>query len=79
MSRATRLSPRIGFRPISGPATSTAPAPPPRAEILGVPLAVSDYDEVIAWMDATIAADARASVTAAAVNLIMSARDDPGR
>ncbi len=42
-----------------------------------MPLAVSDYDEVIAWMDATIAADARASVTAAAVNLIMSARDDP--
>jgi N-acetylglucosaminyldiphosphoundecaprenol N-acetyl-beta-D-mannosaminyltransferase len=44
---------------------------------LGVPLAVSNYDEVIAWMDATIAAGARGSVTAAAVNLVMSARDDP--
>jgi N-acetylglucosaminyldiphosphoundecaprenol N-acetyl-beta-D-mannosaminyltransferase len=41
-----------------------------------VPLAVSDYDETIAWMDAMVAADARAWVTAAAVNLIVSARDD---
>jgi N-acetylglucosaminyldiphosphoundecaprenol N-acetyl-beta-D-mannosaminyltransferase len=44
---------------------------------LGVPLAVSNYDEVIAWMDAMIAAGARGSVTAAAVNLVMSARADP--
>jgi N-acetylglucosaminyldiphosphoundecaprenol N-acetyl-beta-D-mannosaminyltransferase len=42
-----------------------------------VPLAVSDYDEVIEWMDATIEAGARGWVTAAAVNLVMSARDDP--
>ncbi len=53
------------------------PAPPRREEILGVPLAVSDYDEVIEWMDAVIAADGRGYVTAAAVNLVMSAREDP--
>jgi N-acetylglucosaminyldiphosphoundecaprenol N-acetyl-beta-D-mannosaminyltransferase len=70
-------TPRIGFRPISGPATSITPAPPPRVEILGVPLAVSDYEEVIAWMDAMVASGARGWLTAAAVNLIMSARDDP--
>jgi N-acetylglucosaminyldiphosphoundecaprenol N-acetyl-beta-D-mannosaminyltransferase len=40
-------------------------------------LAVSDYDEVVAWMDAMIAADARGWLTAAAVNLVMSANDDP--
>ncbi len=68
---------RVGFRPISGQASSITPAPPPRAEILGVPLAVSDYNEVIAWMDAIIASGARGSMTAAAVNLVMSARDDP--
>jgi len=45
--------------------------------VLDVPLAISDYDEVIAWMGAVIAAGARASVTAAAVNLVMSAREDP--
>jgi N-acetylglucosaminyldiphosphoundecaprenol N-acetyl-beta-D-mannosaminyltransferase len=84
-SRPSQRSNRAGqgravdrLRPISEPATSTAPPPPPpRVEILGVPLAVSDYDEVVAWMDAMIAARARGSVTAAAVNLIMSARDDP--
>jgi N-acetylglucosaminyldiphosphoundecaprenol N-acetyl-beta-D-mannosaminyltransferase len=38
---------------------------------------VSDYDEVNDWMEAVIEADARAYVTAAAVNLVMSAREDP--
>lgn len=45
--------------------------------MLGIPLAVSDYDEVIAWMRAVIDADARAYVTAAAVNLVMSAHEQP--
>jgi N-acetylglucosaminyldiphosphoundecaprenol N-acetyl-beta-D-mannosaminyltransferase len=57
--------------------TSTPPAPPPRVEILGVPLAVSCYEEVVAWMDAMVDSGARGWLTAAAVNLIMSARDDP--
>jgi N-acetylglucosaminyldiphosphoundecaprenol N-acetyl-beta-D-mannosaminyltransferase len=38
---------------------------------------VSDYDEVVAWMDAMVESGARGWLTAAAVNLIMSARDDP--
>lgn len=46
-------------------------------EIVGVPLAVSDYEEVVAWMGAVIEADARAYVTAAAVNLVMSAHEQP--
>jgi N-acetylglucosaminyldiphosphoundecaprenol N-acetyl-beta-D-mannosaminyltransferase len=54
-----------------------APTLPQRAEILDVPLAVSDYDEVIDWMQALIAAGGRGYVTAAAVNLVMSAREDP--
>lgn len=44
---------------------------------MGIPLAVSDYEHVIDWMQATIAAGGRAWVTAAAVNLVMSAREDP--
>jgi N-acetylglucosaminyldiphosphoundecaprenol N-acetyl-beta-D-mannosaminyltransferase len=62
------------------PATPSAPAvptPPARAAILDVPLAVSDYEEVIDWMEAMVAAGARGYVTAAAVNLVMSAREDP--
>ncbi|HEX4562880.1 MAG TPA: WecB/TagA/CpsF family glycosyltransferase, partial [Solirubrobacteraceae bacterium] len=52
------------------------PAKPPTAEILGVPLAVSDYEHVLDWMEALIAAGDRAYVTAAAVNLVMSAQED---
>jgi N-acetylglucosaminyldiphosphoundecaprenol N-acetyl-beta-D-mannosaminyltransferase len=44
---------------------------------VGIPLAVSDYEEVVAWMQATIEAGARGYVTAAAVNLVMSAREEP--
>jgi N-acetylglucosaminyldiphosphoundecaprenol N-acetyl-beta-D-mannosaminyltransferase len=61
----------------SQPTAIAAPSPPQRAEILDVPLAISDYDEVIDWMQALIAADGRGYVTAAAVNLVMSAREDP--
>jgi N-acetylglucosaminyldiphosphoundecaprenol N-acetyl-beta-D-mannosaminyltransferase len=38
---------------------------------------VSDYDEVIAWMDAVVESEGRGWLTAAAVNLVMSARDAP--
>jgi N-acetylglucosaminyldiphosphoundecaprenol N-acetyl-beta-D-mannosaminyltransferase len=65
---------------IATPAASSpprTPPTPPTAEILGIPLAISDYDEVIDWMYATIAADARGYVTAAAVNLVMSAQEQP--
>jgi N-acetylglucosaminyldiphosphoundecaprenol N-acetyl-beta-D-mannosaminyltransferase len=74
---AQRHSPWIGSRPISWSSTSNSPSPPVRAEILGIPLAITDYDEVVAWMDAMVAADARGWLTAAAVNLVMSAHDDP--
>jgi N-acetylglucosaminyldiphosphoundecaprenol N-acetyl-beta-D-mannosaminyltransferase len=38
---------------------------------------VSDYEQVMDWMDATIASDGRSYLTAAAVNLVMSAHEDP--
>lgn len=53
-----------------------APAPPERVAVLDVPLAVSNYDEVIDWMLDMIAARARGYVTAAAVNLVMCAHED---
>ena len=62
---------------MSSDADRIPPAPPPRAEILGIALAVSDYEEVIDWMEAMIAAGERGYVTAAAVNLIMAAQEDP--
>ncbi len=42
-----------------------------------MPLAVGDYGGVVRWMEAVVAAQARAYVTAAAVNLVMSAGEDP--
>jgi N-acetylglucosaminyldiphosphoundecaprenol N-acetyl-beta-D-mannosaminyltransferase len=58
-------------------AASTPPVAPPTAKILGIPLAVSDYEQVLDWMEETIVAGRRGYVTAAAVNLVMSAQEDP--
>ena len=45
--------------------------------MLGISLAVSDYERVISWMQEMVRAGARGYLTAAAVNLVMSAREDP--
>lgn len=42
-----------------------------------MPIAVSDYEQVLDWMDATVAAGGRGSVTAAAVNLLVAGMDEP--
>ncbi|MDE3069966.1 MAG: WecB/TagA/CpsF family glycosyltransferase, partial [Acidobacteriota bacterium] len=44
--------------------------------VLGVPLAIADYSSVLAWMDDALATGRRATISAAAVNLVMSARED---
>ena len=44
--------------------------------MLGIPLALSDYGGVLDWIDAMVASGVRASVSAAAVNLVMLARED---
>jgi N-acetylglucosaminyldiphosphoundecaprenol N-acetyl-beta-D-mannosaminyltransferase len=44
---------------------------------LGIPLAISDYEEVLDWMEAMIATNSRGYVTAAAVNLVMLAQEEP--
>ncbi|HEV7943950.1 MAG TPA: WecB/TagA/CpsF family glycosyltransferase [Solirubrobacteraceae bacterium] len=56
---------------------STAPSQLPRAEVLGAPLAISDYSGVLAWMESAISQGRREWVSAAAVNLVMSAVDRP--
>jgi N-acetylglucosaminyldiphosphoundecaprenol N-acetyl-beta-D-mannosaminyltransferase len=54
-------------------------APPllPRAEVLGIPLALADYESTMDWMDGMVAARAQGYVTAAAVHLVMVAQEDP--
>jgi N-acetylglucosaminyldiphosphoundecaprenol N-acetyl-beta-D-mannosaminyltransferase len=62
--------------PTTDAALPTVPALP-TAEVLGFPIVLGDYEGVMDWMDAMIRARQPASVTAAAVHLIMVAREDP--
>ena len=52
------------------------PADPAAVEILGVPLALTDYDHTLAWMDAAVAERRRAYVCVAAVHTVMLFQED---
>jgi N-acetylglucosaminyldiphosphoundecaprenol N-acetyl-beta-D-mannosaminyltransferase len=45
--------------------------------VLGIPLALGDYDDVMDWMDAVVRHGEHVSISAAAVHLVMVAREDP--
>jgi N-acetylglucosaminyldiphosphoundecaprenol N-acetyl-beta-D-mannosaminyltransferase len=70
--------------PSIDPETTPHPAPspgaaalrPPAQEIVGVQLALTDYERTMDWMDAVVAERGKAMVTAAAVHLVMVARED---
>jgi N-acetylglucosaminyldiphosphoundecaprenol N-acetyl-beta-D-mannosaminyltransferase len=49
---------------------------PETVEVLGVPLALADYDQTMDWIDATVQDDGRATLSAAAVHLVMVAQED---
>jgi N-acetylglucosaminyldiphosphoundecaprenol N-acetyl-beta-D-mannosaminyltransferase len=46
------------------------------AEILGVPLALTDYDRTMDWIDAMVAERKKGYLSAAAVHLVMVAQED---
>jgi N-acetylglucosaminyldiphosphoundecaprenol N-acetyl-beta-D-mannosaminyltransferase len=52
-------------------------APPPSVNVLGVPLALTDYERTMEWMDATIAAGRKGYVAVAAVHTVMACQEDP--
>jgi N-acetylglucosaminyldiphosphoundecaprenol N-acetyl-beta-D-mannosaminyltransferase len=52
-------------------------APPARVEVVGVPLAVIDYERTLGWMDAMVAERQRGYVCACNVHTVMASRDDP--
>jgi N-acetylglucosaminyldiphosphoundecaprenol N-acetyl-beta-D-mannosaminyltransferase len=57
---------------------TTEPVPGLACEsVLGIPLALAEYKDVMDWMDAVVHADQRVSISAAAVHLVMVAREDP--
>jgi N-acetylglucosaminyldiphosphoundecaprenol N-acetyl-beta-D-mannosaminyltransferase len=59
--------------PAAPSATDVRPA---TAEILGVPLALTDYERTMDWMDAVVAERTPAYLSAAAVHLVMVAQED---
>jgi len=65
-------------RPLTATGSPTrSPAPLPRAEVLGIPLALTDYERTMDWLDGIVASGQPAYVTAAAVHLVMVAQEDP--
>lgn len=58
-------------------ADEQAAVPPPGVEVLGVPLALTDYERTMEWMDATVAGDERGYVCVAAVHTVMVCQEDP--
>ena len=60
------------------PAEGVEPAPTLQCEsVLGIPLALTNYDDVMDWMDGMVRTGERVSVSAAAVHLVMVAHEDP--
>jgi N-acetylglucosaminyldiphosphoundecaprenol N-acetyl-beta-D-mannosaminyltransferase len=55
-----------------GPAT-----PPPTAEVLGVPLALTDYERTMDWIDASVSAGKKGYVCVAATHTVMACQEDP--
>jgi N-acetylglucosaminyldiphosphoundecaprenol N-acetyl-beta-D-mannosaminyltransferase len=53
------------------------PPPPPSQAVLGVPLALTDYEHTMDWIDATVAARGRGYVCVAAVHTVMASQEDP--
>jgi len=49
---------------------------PAQAPVLGVPLAVTDYDHTLDWIDESVAARRRGYVCVAAVHTVMACQDD---
>jgi N-acetylglucosaminyldiphosphoundecaprenol N-acetyl-beta-D-mannosaminyltransferase len=56
---------------------AVAPDLPPTAEVLGVPLALIDYEATLDWIDEAVSAGHRGYVCVAATHTVMAASDDP--
>jgi len=64
--------------PASLPSGRLRPAPPRVADqpVLGVPLALTDYDKTLDWIDGTVACDGRGYICVAAVHTVMACQED---
>jgi N-acetylglucosaminyldiphosphoundecaprenol N-acetyl-beta-D-mannosaminyltransferase len=60
------------LRPDDDPAV-----PPPTVPVLGVPLALTDYERTMDWMDATIQQRGKGYICVAATHTVVATQDDP--
>jgi N-acetylglucosaminyldiphosphoundecaprenol N-acetyl-beta-D-mannosaminyltransferase len=51
--------------------------PPPTTDVLGVPLALTDYERTMDWMDATVHTGGKGYVCVAATHTVVACQDDP--
>jgi N-acetylglucosaminyldiphosphoundecaprenol N-acetyl-beta-D-mannosaminyltransferase len=71
--------PTSSFEAIAPPAAAApqqALPPVPQAPVLGVPLAITDYERTLDWIDAAVALGAHEYLCVAAVHTVMESRDD---
>jgi N-acetylglucosaminyldiphosphoundecaprenol N-acetyl-beta-D-mannosaminyltransferase len=66
--------------PLDGARASAAAdlaVPPPTVDVLGVPLALTDYVRTMDWMDATIQTRGKGYICVAATHTVVATQDDP--
>src|SRR4051812_47983753 len=61
-------TPKSDGAPLAMPATDA---------VLGVPLALTDYDGVLDWIDGAVATGHRGYICVAATHTVMAAQEDP--
>src|SRR3954454_8296048 len=52
------------------------PVPPLTQEVLGIPLALTDYERTLDWIDATVRSGHRGYICVAAVHTVMVSQED---
>jgi N-acetylglucosaminyldiphosphoundecaprenol N-acetyl-beta-D-mannosaminyltransferase len=57
--------------------TAAPPAAPRTQPILGIPLALTDYERTLDWVDATVESGGRGYICVAAVHTVMACQEDP--
>jgi N-acetylglucosaminyldiphosphoundecaprenol N-acetyl-beta-D-mannosaminyltransferase len=62
--------------PFPARAAAATPDGPPAVAVLGVPLALTDYEHTLDWMDEAVAADERGYVCVAATHTVMACQED---
>ncbi len=72
----TNTTPTMWSESSLQPVPSPLPSPE-TVEVVGVPLALTDYEEMLDWMDGMIATRERGYVCACNVHTVMASREDP--